>query len=96
VSVTSPTYRWWPNVVGGAQAELRLPECWRHAKVEVVPRDDHPYDETVAIHVVRCGPGMLPGFGVEVDDAGRVPIEARATAPARAHVVLTTLQGPVA
>jgi len=95
VIVTNPTYRWWPNFVGGAQAELRLPEGWRHATVEVVPPDDPRYDEVVALQVAKRGPGMLRGFGVEVDDAGHVSTEAKATAPARAHMVLATLQGPV-
>ena len=95
VMVTSPSYRWWPNFVGGAQAELRLPEGWRHATVEVVPPDDPRYDEVVALQVAKRGPGMLRGFGVEVDDAGHVSAEAKATAPARAHMVLATLQGPV-
>jgi len=95
VIVTNPTYRWWPNFVGGAQAELRLPEGWRHATVEVVPPDDPRYDEVVALQVAKRGPGMLRGFGVEVDDAGHVSAEAKATAPARAHMVLATLQGPV-
>lgn len=95
VMVTSPTYRWWPNFVGGAQAELRLPEGWRRARVEVVGPDDSRYDEVVALQVAGRGPGMLRGFGVEVDDAGRVSPEAKATASGRAHLVLATLQGPL-
>jgi len=95
VIVTNPTYRWWPNFVGGAEADLRLPEGWRHAIVEVVPPDDPRYDEVVALQVAKRGPGMLRGFGVEVDDGGHVSTEAKASASARAHMVLATLQGPV-
>ena len=95
VIVTNPTYRWWPNFVGGAQAELRLPEGWQRAEVEVVPPDDPRYDDVVALQVAKRGPGMLRGFGVEVDDTGHVPAGAKATASARAHLVLATLQGPV-
>lgn len=91
VMVTSPAYRWWPNFVGGAQAELRLPEGWRRATVDVVPPDDPRYDDVVALQVGRRGPGMLRGFGVEVDDAGHVSSEAKATASAHAHLVLATL-----
>ena len=96
VMVTSPTYHWWPNFVGGAEAELRLPEGWRRATVEVVPPDDPRYDEVVALQVAKRGPGMLRGFGVEVDDAGRVSPAAKATASASAHLLLATLDGPVA
>ena len=96
VIVTSPSYRWWPNFVGGARADLRLPGGWRRATVEVVPPDDPRYDEAVALQVARRGPGMLRGFGVEVDDAGRVTAEAKATAPALVLVVLATLDGATA
>ncbi len=95
VMVTSPSYRWWPNFLGGAQAELRLAEGWQRARVEVVAPDDPRYDEVVALQVAGRGPGMLRGFGVEVDDAGRVSPEAKATASGRAHLVLATLQGPL-
>jgi len=60
-----------------------------------VPPDDPRYDEVVALQVAKRGPGMLRGFGVEVDDAGHVSAEARATASSRAHMVLASLQGPV-
>ena len=91
VMVTNPTYRWWPNFVGGAEAELRLPEGWRRGRVEVVMPDDPRYDETVAFQVSKRGPGMLRSFGVEVDERGRVAPDARATATQKAHLVLVTL-----
>ena len=77
--------------MGGADAELRLPEGWRRGLVEVVMPDDPRYDETVAFQVSKRGPGMLRGFGVEVDEQGRVAPEARATATQKAHLVLVTL-----
>lgn len=95
VIVTSPTYGWWPNFVGGAEAQLRLPEGWQRATVEVLLPDDPRYDETVAFHVSKRGPGMLRSFGVEVDDAGHLSPEQKAAAPGRAHLVLATLQDPV-
>ncbi len=91
VMVTSPTYRWWPNFVGGAEAELRLPEGWRTGLVEIVMPDDPRYDEVVAFQVARRGPGMLRGFGLEIDDEGRVGPETKATATTKAHLVLVTL-----
>lgn len=91
VIVTSPTYRWWPNFVGGAEAELRLPEGWRRGLVEVLMPDDPRYDETVALQVAKRGPGMLRGFGLELDDDGLLSVDAKATATAKAHLVLVTL-----
>ena len=91
VIVTSPTYRWWPNFVGGAAAEFRVPEGWRPGRAEVLMPDDPRYDETVAFQVAKRGPGMLRGFGVEVDDQGRVSAEAKATATEKAHLMLVTL-----
>lgn len=91
VIVTSPTYRWWPNFVGGGEAEFRLPEGWRMGRAEVLMPDDPRYDEAVALQVAKRGPGMLRGFGVEVDDQGRMSPEGKATATDRAHVVLVTL-----
>ncbi len=49
--------------------------------------DDPGYDSAVAIQVARRGPGMLKGFGVEVDEAGRIDPAARAAAPSHAHIV---------
>ena len=91
VMVTSPAYRWWPNFVGGADADLRLPEGWRQGRVEIVMPDDPRYDETVAFQVANRGPGMLRSFGVEVDDQGHLTPDAKATAATRAHMVLGTL-----
>ncbi len=91
VMVTSPSYAWWPNLVGGADVEIRLPEGWRRGRAEVLFPDDPRYDETVALQVAKRGPGMLRGFGVGVDDAGRMAPEARATATQHAHIVLVTL-----
>lgn len=91
VIVTSPSYGWWPNMVGGADVEVRLPEGWRRGRAEVLFPDDPRYDETVALQVAKRGPGMLRGFGVEVDGAGRIAPEGRATATQHAHIVLVTL-----
>lgn len=91
VIVTSPSYGWWPNMVGGADVEIRLPEGWRQGRAEVLFPDDPRYDDTAALHVAKRGPGMLRGFGVDIDDAGRVAPEAKATAAQHAHIVLVTL-----
>ncbi len=92
VMVTSPTYKWWPNLVGGADVELRLPEGWRSGRGEVVLPDDPRYDETLAFQVSKRGPGMLRGFGLDVDDQGRIHPESRVTAAKKAHLVLITLE----
>jgi len=94
VIVTSPTYGWWPNMLGGRDVELRLPEGWRRGRAQVLFPTDDGYDDAVALQVAKRGPGMLRGFGVEVDDAGRIPEAAKATALERAHVVLVTLRHP--
>jgi hypothetical protein len=91
VMVTSPTYRWWPNLVDGAHVELRLPEGWRSGRGEVVMPDDPRYDETLAFQVSRRGPGLVRGFGLDVDDQGRLDPESRATAATKAHLVLVML-----
>ncbi len=91
VMVTSPGYHWWHNFVGGADADLRLPDGWRQARVEIITPEDPRYDETVAFQVARRGPGMLRSFGVEVDDQGLLTPEAKATAASRAHMVMATL-----
>ena len=91
VMVTSPSYKWWPNMVGGADVELRLPEGWRRGRAELLFPDDPRYEETVAFQVAKRGPGMLRGFGVDIDDAGRIAPEAKAAATRYAHIVLVTL-----
>ena len=91
VIVTSPSYGWWPNMVGGADVELRLPEGWRRGRAELLFPDDLRYAETVAFQVSKRGPGMLRGFGVDIDDAGRIAPEAKVTATRYAHIVLVTL-----
>ena len=85
--VTSPTYRWWKNVDGGAPVQVRVAGEWFEATARVLRPDDPDYDETVALQVRGRGPGMLRGFGVPVTDDGHVPAEARATAPTHAHIV---------
>ena len=87
VIVTSPTYRWWRNVVGGAPVRVRLPEGWRDGQARVLMPDDPAYDSAVATQVAKRGPGMLRGFGVDVDDAGRIDPATKATAPTHAHIV---------
>lgn len=93
VVVTSPTYRWWRNVEGGADVDVRLDGRWRVGRARIVSPADPAYDETVAIQVARRGPGMLRGFGVQVDDAGRVAPAAREAAAAAAHLVRIELAG---
>jgi deazaflavin-dependent oxidoreductase (nitroreductase family) len=87
VIVTSPAYRWWRNVVGGAPVRVRVDGAWQDATARVLLPDDSGYDEAVALQVRTRGPNMLRGFGVPVDDQGRVPEAARADAPAKAHIV---------
>lgn len=94
VIVTSPTYRWWPNLVGGADVELRLPEGWRRGHGEVLMPDDPRYDDILALQVTKRGPGMLRGFGLDVDEQGRLDPASRATASTKAHIVLVTLPSP--
>jgi len=95
VLVTSPAYRWWHNLVGGADVRVRLPEGWRAGRGEVVTPADPRYDEILALQVAQRGPEMLRGFGLPVDDGGRLPAEARASATEHAHLVLVTLaDGP--
>ncbi len=92
VMVTSPTYRWWPNLLGGADVELRLPDGWRRGRGEIVMPDDPRYDQTLAFQVAKRDPAMLRGFGLDVDDQGRLAPESRATAATTAHLVLVTLE----
>ena len=87
IVVTSPSYKWWHNVIGGAAVEVRLEGRWHDAKALLLTPDDDAYDDAVALQVTKRGPGMLRGFGIPVTDDGRVPTEARATAPTKAHIV---------
>jgi deazaflavin-dependent oxidoreductase (nitroreductase family) len=98
VVVTSPTYRWWPNVVDGADVQVRAGGQWYAARARIVAPDDPAYDGLVALQVSKRGPGMLRGFGLPVDEQGRLPEEARATAPSKALIVEVrlgeTITGP--
>ena len=95
VVVTSPTYRWWKNVVGGAPVHVRAAGQWYAATARVLMPDDPLYDETVALQLRGRGPRMLRGFGVPVTDDGRIPDEARAEAPSKAHIVRIELGAPI-
>jgi deazaflavin-dependent oxidoreductase (nitroreductase family) len=94
VIVTSPTYAWWRNVVGGADVDVRLDGRWRTGRARIVSPDDPEYDATVALQVSRRGPGMLRGFGVPVDDHGHVAPDGREAAGKAAHIVRVELLGP--
>jgi hypothetical protein len=96
VMVTSPTYRWWRNLVGGADVAVRLADGWYEARARVLLPDDPAYDDAVALQVRARGPRMLTGFGLTVDAEGRVPPEARAHAPEKAHIVLVEVGGRIA
>lgn len=87
VVVTSPSYKWWRNVIGGADVQVRLEGQWHDARARLLAPDEDGYDSAVALQVAKRGPGMLRGFGIPVTDDGRVPTEARATAPTKAHIV---------
>lgn len=95
VAVTSPAYRWWPNLVGGAPVEVRLAERWYRGTGRVVAPDDPAYAETVALHVRARGPRMLRSFGVPVTDDGHVPDEALGDASRRAHLVRIELEAEI-
>lgn len=87
VVVTSPSYAWWKNVVGGAAVRVRLPEGWREGTARVLQPDQPAYDAAIATQVAGRGPGMLRGFGLPVTDDGILPASARATATDHAHLV---------
>lgn len=91
VVVTSPAYTWWKNIRDGADVEVRLDGAWRQAHARVLPTDDPAFDRAVAIQVRGRGPRMLQGFGVEVDESGHIPREARQDLDSRALVVLIEL-----
>lgn len=88
ILVTSATYRWWPNFAGGRDAELRLPEGWRPARLEIIRPDDPRYADAVALVVGRRGPGLLRGFGLEVAEDGTV---ARGSAADGARILVGAL-----
>ena len=93
VVVTSPTYRWWRNITGGTEVDVRVDGRWRSGPARIITPGDPDYDAMVALQVAHRGPGMLRGFGVEVGDDGRVPTEARAAAAVAAHLVRIELAG---
>ncbi len=91
VIVTSPTYRWWRNVVEPAPVQVRLGGEWFEASARVLPSDDPGYPAAVALQVRKRGPNMLRGFGIPVTDDGQVPSAARVGAGTYAHIVLVEL-----
>lgn len=96
VVVTSPTYRWWRNVVDAAPVQLRLDSQWFDASARLLRPDDPAYDDAVALQVNKRGPNMLRAFGIPVTDDGQVPAAARADAGKHAHIVLIELGSPIA
>lgn len=96
VLVTSPSYRWWHNVVGGADVQVRIAGTWYDAHARVLMPDDAAYDDAVGLQVRQRGPQMLTGFGLAVDADGRIAPEARDQATEKAHIVLVELRGPIA
>ena len=91
VVVTSPAYSWWRSMVGGADVGVRLDGGWRRARALLTNPTDPGYDDAVALQVAKRGPGMLRGFGVDIDAAGRLAPGARVTATQFAHIVLVSL-----
>ena len=49
VVVTSPTYRWWRNVVDRAPVQLRLGSEWFDASARLLPPEDPAYRAAVAL-----------------------------------------------
>ncbi len=99
VVVTSPTYRWWRNVVEPAPVQVRLDGRWFDAIARVLrpddPEDDPAYNAAVAMQVRKRGPRLLRGFGIPVTDDGQVPTFVRATAGTRAHIVQMELSSGI-
>lgn len=98
VVVTSPSYTWWRNVVGGAAVRVRLPEGWREATARVLQPDEPAYDAAIATQVAARGTAILRGFGLSVTDDGILSDRARASATDHAHLVqidLAPLPAPV-
>lgn len=95
VVVTSPTYKWWRNVVDRATVQVCLESQWFDASARVLRPDDPAYDAAVALQVRKRGPNLLRGFGIPVTDDGSVPAASRADAATHAHIVLIDLSGIV-
>lgn len=96
VIVTSPTYRWWRNIVGGAEVQVRLDGRWRSGHARILKPLDPDYEATVALQVALRGPRVLRGFGIDVDDQGRIPVAERAVAAERTHIVRIDLASDAA
>lgn len=95
IVVTSRTYEWWKNVRDGADVEVLVEGQWYAAHARVVPPHDADYDEILAQQVAGRGPDMLRGFGVPVDDEGRIAEADRDGADAQALVVDIQLRTPI-
>ncbi len=87
VVVTSPTYRWWRNMVGETPVQVRLDGAWKDARARIVAPTDPDYDETIALNVASRGRRMLEGFGVEVDATGQLTPAGRVIAANEIHIV---------
>jgi len=87
VVVTSPTYRWWRNIVGETPVQVRLDGSWKDAQARIVAPTDPDYDETITLLVATRGPRMLQGFGVDIDATGQLTPSGRAAAAERVHLV---------
>lgn len=94
VLVTSPTYKWWRNITDGAEVDVRVDGRWQAGQARIVTPDDPAWEAAVELQVGRRGPGMLRGFGMKVDDQGRVAPEDREAAARAAHLVRIDLTGP--
>ena len=95
IVITSRSYTWWRNIRDGAEIQVRAAGQWYDAHARVVPPDDPAFDELIAIQVAARGPGMLRGFGMPVDDDGRLPDGSRESATTQALVIEVTLGTPV-
>ena len=98
VVVTSPTYRWWRNVVEPAPVQVRLDGRWYDAVARVLrpddPADVPAYDAAVALQVRNRGPRVLRGFGSGNRQSANSclrPVRSRE----HAHIVLMELGGGI-